>query len=121
MPPSENIFPPEPPSFSRARAMRKRGDLAEKRANNYAKKNYVQSLNLWILSYKGFYRGTVFASVKRAKEDVLMSKANKAVRNGRHEIYKYLAFEPFDERIGYTQPTYALPRSSSTTASRDPS
>lgn len=120
MPKTEGIFGDEPDKFKMACAMRRRHQLAEQRADSFAKTVYVRELNVWLLTYQGSRDSQRFRTLKRAQEDILMAQASRTREQGGRKIYKHLDYAPFDERVGYMRPVYALPRQPSTTAPREP-
>ncbi len=118
---NSDLFPDAPESFKRKCAMRRRSLASEQRAKKHAQTVYARELNVWLLTYQGSRESPRFHALKRAKEDILMTKAIQTGEQGARQIYKYLEHEPFDERVGYMRPVYALPHHSSITASHDPS
>lgn len=119
---SERIFSKEPATFRHRRIQRYRALLAEKRAAAFAQHLARSTRRVFLPHQRDLARAenNIFR-LQTADQAEIEADLNQIRADGLRRIYDYLDYEPFDPRVGFMRPVYAVPRHSSTTALRTPS
>lgn len=119
---SERIFSREPDTFRQRRIQRHRALLAEKRAAAFAQHLARTTRRVFLPHQRDLAKaGNNSFTLQTTHQDAFEEKLGQIRMNGLRRIYDYLDYEPFDPRVGFMRPVYAVPRQSSTTAPREPS